>query len=132
MGGSYNTVKNYLRDHHFEGYEVHHIPSKAVVREWGSMYVLPAIALLKEDHAKTDSFRYKSRKKYTSFLPDVNESSSYMDLAHERLSEGEFFELIQIELLNIRDQCGKRYDGAIARYLDVLEQYISQNGYPEK
>jgi len=125
LGGSYGAIRRWLRHNHIDGYEAHHIPSKAVVRGWGTVYSLPAIALLEEDHAKTDSYRYKSLKKYQSFLPDVSEKLNYLEDAKERLSAGQLFELIKIELWNIRDQCGDRYDGAISQYLDALEDYLN-------
>jgi len=130
-GGSYGKIRRELATRRIIGYEVHHIPSKAVVKRWGSTYSLPAIALLKEDHAKTDSFRYKSRIKHESFLPDVAVSSSYIDQAKERIGVAQLFELIRIELLNIRDQCGHKYDGAISQYLDALEAYILKHDYPQ-
>ena len=130
LGGSYGDIRKYLREHQITGYEVHHIPAKAVVRDWGLTNALPAIALLLEDHEKTDSFRGKARKEYESFLPDEGKSTSYMKLARERLSNEEFFALVSIELLNIREQCGHRYDGAIAQYLVEIENYISIHGLP--
>ena len=131
LGGSYGTIRRWIQENHIVGYEVHHIPSKAAVRNWGTIYVLPAIALLKEDHAKTDSYRYKSLKKYKSFLPDVVEESSYIEDAKERISAEQLFELVKIELWNIRDQCGHRYDGAIQQYLDALEEYVNTHGLPQ-
>lgn len=129
-GGYYGRIRQALSSRRILGYEVHHIPSKAVVKKWGSTYSLPAIALLKEDHVKTDSFRYKSRIKHASFLPDVTVSSSYIEQAKERIEIAQLFDLIRIELLNIRDQCGHKYDGAISQYLDALEEYVLKHDYP--
>lgn len=110
---------------------MHHIPAKAVVRGWGTMRSLPALALLAEDHAKTDSYRYKSLKKYKSFLPDVLQKQNYLARARERISTEQFFKLVMIELWNIRDQCGDRYDGAIQQYLNALEEYTNLRGLPK-
>ena len=129
--GSYSTIRRWIQKNHIVGYEVHHIPSKAVVCNWGTMYILPVIVLLEEDHAKTDCYRYKSLKKYKSFLPDVVEESSYIEDATERISDEQLFELIKIELWNIRDQCGHRYEGAIQQCLDALEEYVNTRGLPQ-
>lgn len=130
LGGSYGSVRHRLISNSITGYEVHHIPSKAVVHGWGTVYSLPAIALLEEDHIKTDSYRHKSLRKRKSFLPDATDTLNYLADSKERLSAEQFFELIKIELWNIRDQCGHRYDGAIRQYLYVLEDYVAQHGFP--
>ena len=130
LGGSYGRIKRYLRRLNISGYEVHHIPSKSVMRGWGTVYSMTAIALKKEDHEKTDSFREKARKKIKSFLPDVNKETSYQKVAKEKLSNEQVFDLIKMELLNIREQCGHKYDGAISQYLDALEEYVKTHGFP--
>ncbi len=131
LGGSYGYVRRQIKLRNITGYEVHHIPSKATVRGWGTIYSLPAIALLEEDHSKTDSFRHKSLKKHKSFLPDVKEEMNYLEDAKGRITAEQLFELIKIELWNVREQCGHRYDGAIMEYLDALEEYVNTHGLPQ-
>lgn len=104
---------------------MHHIPSKAVMREYGTVYSMPAIALLKDDHVKTDSYLQKSLKGYQSFIPDVKDKTSYITEAKERIKQDQFFELVRIELFNIIDQCGHRYDEAIKKYLSKLKDFLN-------
>ena len=54
----------------------------------------------------------------------------YLKESKERLCSEQLFDLIRIELWNIRDQCGHRYDGAIQQYLDALEEYVKLHGLP--
>ena len=96
------------------------------MRDYGTVYSMPAIALLKDDHEKTDSYLHKSLTNYKSFLPDTTDKTSYIKEAKDRIKEEQFFELVRIELYNIIDQCGHRYDEAIKQYLSALKEFISR------
>lgn len=117
-----------------KGYESHHIPSAAVLKEFGiDKDKWPTIALTKEDHAKTDSYRHKQLKKYQSIFPDVAESPTYKEQGIELMGEpGGFFQLVRDEVLNIKAGCGDKYDGAIKQYLDEIEKYVEKNGIPKR
>ena len=114
----------------YEGYEIHHIPAKSVQEE--NFRYLPSIALTKEDHSHTDSYRFKSNKTYDSFLPDVNDGCTYKEDAKALIDNGEYLTLVRNELYNLKDNFGHRYDDGIKEYLDCLYQQISKKGIPKK
>lgn len=117
-----------------EGYESHHIPSAAVLKEFGiSTDDWPTIALKKEDHAKTDSYRGKQKTRYKPFLPGVVGGETYKEEAVKKLDQGGgFSELVRDEIYNIREQCGEKYDGGIAQYLDEITEYVKKHGVPTR
>lgn len=114
----------------YDGYEIHHIPAKSVQEE--NLRHLPAIALTKEDHSYTDSYKFKSNKVYNSFLPDVNDGCTYKDDAKALINNGEYLTIVRNELYNLKDNFGHRYDDGIKEYLDCLYQQISEKGLPKK
>lgn len=116
------------------GYESHHIPSAAVLKQFGiDTDKWPTIALTAEDHAKTDSYRGKQQKKTKSIFPDAPAGGTYKEEATELLERGGgFFELVRDEIYNIREQCGDKYDGAIAKFLDEMVEYVKKHGVPKK
>lgn len=115
------------------GYESHHIPSKAALQEFGvNTDEWPTIALTKEDHAKTDSYRGKQRKTTKSVF-DGKTSDTYKKETIDMIDRpGGFFELVRDEILNIKEACGDKYDGAIDDYLKNIEEYVSKHGIPQK
>lgn len=114
----------------YKGYEIHHIPAKSV--QYKNARYLPAIALTAQEHSCTDSYRYKSNKKYDSFLPDSADGNTYKEDAKDIISQGRYIDLVRDELYNIKDNFGNRYDGGIKNYLDCLYQQISEKGVPKK
>lgn len=116
------------------GFESHHIPSAAALKEFGiDTQGWPTMALTKEDHAKTDSYRYKQRKITEPFFPDSPKNGTYKEETIKLLDRpGGFFELVRDEIYNIREQCGEKYDGAIAQYLDQIVDYVKKNGVPNR
>lgn len=130
LGGIHKKV----RKEDGPGYESHHIPSAAVLKQFGiDTDEWPTIALTNEDHAKTDSYRGKQRKKYQPFLPDTAGGATYKEEATELLDRGGgFAELVRDEIYNIREQCGDKYDGGIAKYLDEVMEYVKKHGVPTR
>lgn len=115
-------------------YERHHIPSKAVLEQFGiNTNEWPCICLENSDHAKTDSYRAKQKRKYKSYFSgDVNDTT-YKERAIGMVdTPGGFTSLIIDEVLNIREACGDKYDQAISDYLDCIKEYISKNGIPKR
>ena len=126
LAGGYIEV----RDEEPIGYEAHHIPSKAVLIEMGEDWKnWPSIALKKEDHKETDSYAGKQRHKHESFIPINEQKQTYKEECIELARRpGGFMQLIRDEILNIKDKCGNKYNGAIKDYLDILERHIKKNG----
>ena len=116
-----------------KGYESHHIPSQAVLKEYGvDTNEWPTIALTKEDHAKTDSYRGKQRKT-TEYVFSGGKSEPYKKEAAELLGRpGGLFELVRDEILNIKAACGDKYDSAIDEYLKRIVEYVNKHGIPKK
>lgn len=130
LGGIHKKV----RKEDGPGYESHHIPSAAALKQFGiDTDEWPTIALTNEDHAKTDSYRGKQSKKYKPFLPGEADGGTYKEEAIELLDRGGgFSELVRDEIYNIREQCGDKYDGAIAQYLDEVTEYVKKHGVPTR
>lgn len=131
LGGIHKKV----RKEDGPGYESHHIPSAAVLKQFGiDTDEWPTIALTNEDHAKTDSYRGKQRKRYKPFLPGgIVGGATYKEEAIELLDRGGgLSELVRDEIYNIREQCGDKYDGAIAQYIDQIVEYVKKHGVPSR
>lgn len=122
LGGTYGSIRGII-----PGFEAHHIPSKAI--QDASELGLPAIAISAQDHSLTDSYRGKQNHIHRSKWYQGTET--YRNKAAAMISSGDYVQLVRYELLNIRDTCGHRYDGAIKQYLDALKEYIKVNGIPE-
>ncbi len=107
-GGSYKDVR-------VEGegntYEVHHMPADSasnLERDDG-----PAIKMEKEDHRKTASCGMS------------REAQEYRAQQHKLIEQGKFREALQMDIDDIHDKFGDKYDDAIAEmleYVDKLEQ----------
>ena len=122
LGGLYGEIKGVI-----PGFEAHHIPSKAIQDVTASE--LPAIAISASDHALTDSYRGRQRHVLNSQLYSGTEN--YLEATTELIESGDYMQLVRFELLNIRDSCGHKYDGAISQYLDTLKNFILTNGLPK-
>ena len=114
QGGSYKEVKeNSEGDTH----EVHHMPADStspLERNDG-----PAIKMEKEDHRLTAS------------CGNSKEAREYRAQQQELIEQGRFREALQMDIDDIRDKFGDKYDDAIAEmleYVDKLEQEGNING----
>lgn len=124
LGGIHRQIKGKI-----PGFESHHIPAQSIQEEKADL--LPAIAISAEDHKLTDSYAGKAHSRFKSFLPDVPRENTYKSDAASMIENDQYIELVRLELFNIRDRCGNKYDGAIRGYIDALTDYIVDNGTPE-
>lgn len=91
--------------------EVHHMPADSaskLERDDG-----PAIKMEKEDHRQTAS------------CGNSKEAREYRDRQRELIEQGKFREALQMDIDDIHDKFGDKYDDAInemLEYVDQLEQ----------
>ena len=64
-------------------------------------------------------------------FPDVPPSDAYKAGVIKEIREGKFVDIVRNEIYNIREKCGTKYDGGIARYFEALKRYIEKNGVPK-
>lgn len=126
IGGIYKDIKKHVNS---DLYEIHHIPPQSVFIE--NSKKLPAIAILKEDHAKTSTYRGKMKKSYRPFLPSEKKYLRYKLEIQALITQGLLAEAIRNEIYEIRDTFGSKYDGAIKQYFDSLLVYIQNKGSSE-
>lgn len=106
-GGSYADVK---KNSNGETHEVHHMPADSasnLERAEG-----PAIKMEKDDHRQTAS------------CGSSIEAREYQAAQKELIDNGKFREALQLDIDDIRDKFGDKYDGAISemlKYVDKLE-----------
>lgn len=107
-GGSYADV---YQEGEGDKYEVHHMPAdSASPLERGDG---PAIKMEKEDHRQTAS------------CGSSREAREYRELQKKLIDEGKFKEALQMDIDDIKEKFGDKYDEAIAEmleYVDKLEQ----------
>ena len=112
-GGSYKEIKDNMesRGETGENYEVHHIPADSINgiegRDDG-----PAIKMEKTDHRQTAS------------CGNSKEAQEYRSKQAELVADGKFREAFEMDVEDIRERFGDKYDDAIAEareYLDKLE-----------
>ncbi len=125
-GGAYKEVTKTTTG---KQYEAHHIPAQSVFSD--NMRELPTIALTKEDHEKTSSYRGRMRRKYKPFIPSNIDSPSHKGAVKEKVDQGLIAETIKDEILEIKDAFGDKYDGAIKQYIAAMIEYIKKNGTPK-
>jgi hypothetical protein len=104
-GGSYGDV---YREGEGDKYEVHHIPADSVSyleRNNG-----PAIKMEKEDHHNTASFG------------SSKEAQEYRAKQKELIEQGNFEEAVQMDIDDIKEKFGNKYDDAIAEMKDYINQ----------
>lgn len=124
IGGYYADVVKMEQS----GYEAHHIPAKSVQN--AGKDVLPAVAMLRDDHKKTSSHAGKSRRRYKSIFPGQTEYPTYKQECADMLAQGRYSELVKDEILDIRSQLGHKYDDGINQMLDAMVDNIARNGIP--
>ena len=108
-GGSYKEIKDDIavRCETGELYEVHHIPADSCTELRYNDG--PAIKMEKADHRETAS--YGASK----------EAQEHRARQKELIENGKFDEAIQMDIDDIRDKFGDKYDEAIAEMLDYYE-----------
>lgn len=113
-GGSYREVK---KTSDGEKHEVHHVPADSaseLERDDG-----PAIRMDKEDHRQTAS------------CGNSREAREYRAIQKKLIEQGNFREAVQMDIDDIHDKFGDKYDEAIGEmmeYIDKLEQEGKING----
>ncbi len=111
-GGSYGDLKKEGHGwNHEPPEEVHHMPadeSSPLDRNDG-----PAIAMDYEDHRQTAS------------CGNSREAQEYRAKQKELIAEGKFAEAMQMDIDDIRDKFGSKYDDAIAE----MKEYAKSKGY---
>ncbi len=104
-GGSYRDVK---KTSDGEVYEVHHMPADSaspLERDDG-----PAIRMEKEDHRQTAS------------CGSSREAREYREEQKELIEQGKFRDALQMDIDDIHDRFGDKYDGAIAE----MDEYVGR------
>lgn len=100
-GGSYAEV---FKEGEGEKYEVHHMPADSVSkieRNDG-----PAIKMEKADHRQTSS------------CGSSKEAREYRSIQKELIDQGKFREALQMDIDDIHEKFGDKYDAAIGEMLD--------------
>ncbi len=130
IGGLHKDVRKTITSQGIKGYESHHIPAQSIQAE--NARELPTIALTKEDHSLTDTYRGKSNRTIIAFNPEDQDSfAPYKEEAKALIDDGKYVDLVRDELYNIKDTCGNRYDEGIRQYLEQTKKMIEEKGIPE-
>ena len=104
-GGSYKDVKT---DGEGDRYEVHHMPADSASNlDRGDG---PAIKMEKEDHRQTASCGMS------------REAQEYRARQKELIEQGKFREALQMDIDDIHEKFGDKYDDAIAEMLEYVDQ----------
>ena len=104
-GGSYDEV---FQPGEGEAYEVHHMPANSTTEL--SLGDGPAIRMEKADHRQTAS------------CGSSNDAKEYRDAQQELIDQGAFREALQMDIDDVRDKFGDKYDEPIAQ----LEEYVDK------
>lgn len=108
-GGSYGEV---FKEGEGEKYEVHHMPADSVSyleRNDG-----PAIKMEKVDHRQTAS------------CGSSREAKEYRAAQKELINQGNFREALQMDIDDIHEKFGDKYDDAISEMLDYVDKLESE------
>lgn len=109
-GGSYKDVRV---EGEGDKYEVHHMPADSASHlERGDG---PAIKMEKEDHRQTASCGMS------------REAKEYREQQQELIKQGKFREALQMDIDDIHEKFGDKYDDAIAEMLEYVDQ-LEQEG----
>ena len=109
-GGSYKDVRV---EGEGDRYEVHHMPADSASNlDRGDG---PAIKMEKEDHRQTASCGMS------------REAREYREKQRELIEQGKFREALQMDIDDIREKFGDKYDDAIAEMLEYVDQ-LEQEG----
>lgn len=104
VGGAYGTIPAY-------GGHVHHCPADSI--NGLTTYSGPAIKMLVEDHKKTASYGSSTS------------AQQYRNKQKELINNGQFDKAMQMDVDNLRNLFGSKYDKAIAQMID----YAVSKGY---
>ena len=105
QGGSYGEV---FEEGEGDKYEVHHMPADSISgleRNDG-----PAIKMEKSDHRQTASWG------------SSKDAQEYRSAQKELIEQGKFKEALQMDIDDIREKFGDKYDDAILEMLDYVEK----------
>ncbi|WP_031555822.1 hypothetical protein [Oribacterium sp. FC2011] len=105
LGGSYNDVK---KTSDGEKHEVHHTPADSasnLERNDG-----PAIRMEKEDHRQTAS------------CGNSKEAREFREKQKELIDQGKFREALQMDIDDLHEKFGDKYDDAITEMSDYVDQ----------
>lgn len=109
-GGSYKDVRV---EGEGDRYEVHHMPADSASNlDRGDG---PAIKMEKEDHRQTASCGMS------------REAREYREQQRELIEQGKFREALQMDIDDIHEKFGDKYDEAIAEMLEYVDQ-LEQEG----
>lgn len=109
QGGSYKDVK---KTSNGETHEVHHMPSDSssnLDRNDG-----PAIKMDKADHRRTAS------------CGNSREAREYQQAQKELIEQGKFLEALQMDIDDIHEKFGDKYDSAIAEMMEYVQKLIEE------
>ena len=109
QGGSYAEVKKHSNG---ETHEVHHMPADSasyLERNDG-----PAIKMEKADHRQTAS------------CGSTKEAREYQATQKNLIEQGQFREALQMDMDDIRDKFGNKYDSAISEMLSYVDKLESE------
>lgn len=123
-----------LKGRHFgkEGYELHHMPPKAVLG--CDINELPCILIPKGFHKKTRSYsggRMRSSTGGSIFPDSMQEKQEYRDALKDQIEEGNFADAVRNEIYEIRDKFGQALDGALDQFIDCMIRYYAERGVPK-
>jgi hypothetical protein len=104
-GGAYSEVK---KNSNGETHEVHHMPADATSEL--SHGDGPAIRMEKADHRRTASCGYSK------------EAQEYRAIQKQLIEEGKFHEALQMDIDDIHEKFGDKYDDAIEEMLVYVDQ----------
>lgn len=104
-GGSYDEV---FKEGEGDKYEVHHMPADSTLNlERGDG---PAIKMEKEDHRQTAS------------CGSSREAREYRAQQKELIEQGKFREALQMDIDDIHEKFGNKYDDAISEMLEYVDK----------
>ncbi|OON99801.1 MAG: hypothetical protein ATN35_10775 [Epulopiscium sp. Nele67-Bin004] len=109
-GGSYGELRKEVEGQG-DKYEVHHMPANSASDL--DTNDGPAIVMDKEDHRQTAS------------CGNSKEAQEYREKQKELIEEGKFKEAFQMDVDDIREKFGDKYDSAIKeaeQYVDTLDK----------
>lgn len=105
LGGSYKDVHKVGEG---DLYEVHHMPADSISEL--SRGDGPAIKMNKEDHRETAS------------CGTSREAREYRVMQKELIEQGKFREAVEMDINDIRDKFGDKYDNAISQMLEYVDK----------
>lgn len=112
-GGSYKDVRKFVEDTGHKNKEVHHMPS-----DWSSPLERndgPCIEIDREDHRRTAS------------CGKSIEAQEYREKQQELIAQGKFREALQMDIDDIHEKFGDKYDDQIQEMLEYVNK-LEQEG----